>query len=99
MQVQLVEKAKALYKTLKHEDGARTKTQFFYGLMYEDELTFGIMFLYEMSCPIMLICRGTGGECGVVTLESDTDKEIESEIQYFLYNHGIEITNMEENFI
>lgn len=99
MQVQLVEKAKALYKTLKHEDGARTKTQFFDGLMYEDELTFGIMFLYEMSCPIMLICRGTGGECGVVTLESDTDKEIESEIQYFLYSHGIEITNMEENFI
>lgn len=99
MQEQLVEKAKELYKTLRHEEGARTKTQFFDGLMYEDELTFGIMFLYEMCCPIMLICRGTGGECGVVTLESNPDEEIESEIQYFLYSHGITITNIEEEYV
>lgn len=99
MQEQLVVKAKKLYKTLKHENGERTKAQFFYGVMYEDELTFGIMFLYEMCCPIMLICRGTGGECSVVTLESNPDEEIESEIQYFLYSHGITITNIEEEYV
>lgn len=90
----IIEIAKELYKTLEHKDGARTNEFHFFGYC-DGELTFCIKFIYEFGTPILLICRGTGGESACASLEYyPSEDSISETINDFIDEYDIEVTEI-----
>ena len=90
----IIEITKELYKTLEHKDGARTEEFHFFGY-YDNELTFCIKFIYEFGTPLLLICRGTGGESICESLEYYPEYDgITHTIYEFLNEYDITVTEI-----